>query len=361
MNIAKCILDGKVYSAQKFSELPPNEMSSKRKRLICPECGVPVFFRKASRSGQAACFGALPHAEGCIFATVKTQEWKIKGIEGAVGFSQDGKLGIDVDYIISKSKLLLGQMRNHDEGQIQASKALVVDAKKNTDVSIQLSMLLTSLVGLLDFRSFNEIIKPERNPSSAISDFFVNFKDVDSVSDEEVHGYWGVLSDARLGSDGSLWLNSGSVGDVSCVVPADMVDVFYKRYELEDEEDIAGAYVIVIGIKKVSQAGKKYVVALDVDYLAISPVGFVDDLKNRFFLNEKKRVAFFIKNNDKGFFDDQLGIKKKHYLDKSVAKEWRAKLVSEYHPDKNQGDETLDYDEILTFINKMYSRMVGKA
>lgn len=81
-----------------------------------------------------------------------------------------------------------------------------------------------------------------------------------------------------------------------------------------------------------------------------------------YFLNEKLRLAFFIKKHEKGFFDEELGIKKKHYLDKHAAKEWKNKLLKEFHPDKNiKNDHLLNYDEITSCINKIYTRMVGKA
>lgn len=83
--------------------------------------------------------------------------------------------------------------------------------------------------------------------------------------------------------------------------------------------------------------------------------------KDKYFISEKRKLAFFIKKHDKGIFDQELGIKKKHYMDKDAAKEWRTKFIKEFHPDKNQGDSSLDYDEITSCINKIYNRMVGKA
>lgn len=83
--------------------------------------------------------------------------------------------------------------------------------------------------------------------------------------------------------------------------------------------------------------------------------------KDKYFITEKRKLAFLLKKHEKGIFDEELGIKKKHYLDKAAAKEWKKKLAKDFHPDNNLGDTSLDFDEITQCINKIYSRMVGKA
>ncbi|WOG27656.1 hypothetical protein [Endozoicomonas sp. 8E] len=66
-------------------------------------------------------------------------------------------------------------------------------------------------------------------------------------------------------------------------------------------------------------------------------------------------------NNQKGIFDEELGIKKKHYIDAVAAKEWKKEYQAIFHPDKNTNDKTIDYDEVMQKINKIYNRMSGKA
>lgn len=83
--------------------------------------------------------------------------------------------------------------------------------------------------------------------------------------------------------------------------------------------------------------------------------------KDGYFVSEKRKLAFLLKRHEKGIFDEELGIKKRHYLDKAAAKEWKTKLAKEFHPDKNHGDVSLNYDEITSCINKIYRRMVGEA
>lgn len=80
-----------------------------------------------------------------------------------------------------------------------------------------------------------------------------------------------------------------------------------------------------------------------------------------FFKSEKHKLAFMIINHQGTLFDNELGIKKKHYVDKKTANEWKKKYQSIFHPDKNIDDDSLDYEMIMQRINKIHSRMVGKA
>ncbi|HCE2406268.1 TPA: hypothetical protein NG317_004551 [Vibrio parahaemolyticus] len=80
-----------------------------------------------------------------------------------------------------------------------------------------------------------------------------------------------------------------------------------------------------------------------------------------FFKSEKHKLAFMLLNKDGTIFDDELGIKKKHYIDKNAAKEWKKKYSLLFHPDKNKIEGSINYDDVMHKINKIYSRMVGKA
>lgn len=85
------------------------------------------------------------------------------------------------------------------------------------------------------------------------------------------------------------------------------------------------------------------------------------DNEDVFFKSEKHKLAFMIINHQGTIFDKELGIKKKHYLDKKTASAWKGEYQSLFHPDKNIGDNSLDYEMIMQKINKIHSRMVGNA
>jgi hypothetical protein len=360
MDIAKCVLDNQTYTSLEFSRLPPSELSTKRKQLVCLECQAAVFFRKASRNGQAACFGAFQHFQGCSLSLSEAQSLRSENPNKDVAHHSNEFVELDLTNTLQSDDGVVLAV-DKQAGNARDIIYSIDDLKPGPRIRRQLSATLKDLIFSEKFRAPSQEIESEGEASSAASQFFVNFKKIKVDRGEDLHGYFGMLTDARLSSEGALWLNSGGIGDVSCVIQAEMVDKFFQRYNLEDEEDLAGAYVIIIGELKVSQNGKKYISLTDVDYIDLIKIGPDRNLTDQFFLTKKAKKAFLLTHNQMGVFDGELGIKRKHYIDKDVAKEWRAKLASEFHPDKNQGDTSMDYDQILSCINKMYTRMVGKA
>ena len=73
MDTATCTENNHSYTAVEFSQLPPAELERKRRQLVCDDCGFVAFFRKLSRSGRGACFGARPHADGCEAAAADNE------------------------------------------------------------------------------------------------------------------------------------------------------------------------------------------------------------------------------------------------------------------------------------------------
>ena len=360
MDIAKCVLDNQTYTALEFSRLLPSELSTKRKHLVCIECQAAAFFRKASRNGQAACFGAFLHFGGCSLSSSDVQS--LSGEEPNkytdLHSNEFVKLNLTSELQSDTCAVMSGDSQASNTRDIIYSTD---DLKPGLRIRRQLSATLKGLILSEKFRASSQEVEREGAAPSTANHFFVNFKKIKIDQDEEVHGYCGILTDARLSSEGSLWLNSGGVENVSCVIQAEMVDKFFQRYHLEDEEDLAGAYVIIIGSLKISPNGKRYIRLTDIDYIDLIKVKINKNLSDQFFLTKKSKKAFLLTHNQMGIFDEDLGIKRKHYIDKDVAKDWRARLLREFHPDKNQGDSSMDYDQILSSINKMYNRMVGKA
>jgi hypothetical protein len=80
-----------------------------------------------------------------------------------------------------------------------------------------------------------------------------------------------------------------------------------------------------------------------------------------FFLSQKRKWAFCILKNDKGDLDNELGITRKHFINKDLAKKWRNRMINEFHPDKNTLEPQENLVMITQKINKMYERMVGNA
>jgi hypothetical protein len=103
---------------------------------------------------------------------------------------------------------------------------------------------------------------PERGEIAA-RNFFVPILDVTVQYVGQFRRYWGLLSDARYHNDQQLWLNGGGRDNVSFCVQRDHIAEILQRYRIDDEEDFAGAYVLVTGMLQISRQGKRYCVVND--------------------------------------------------------------------------------------------------
>ena len=82
--------------------------------------------------------------------------------------------------------------------------------------------------------------------------------------------------------------------------------------------------------------------------------------KNRdsYFISEKHKLEFCILKHEGNYLDEELGITRRHYIDKDIAKEWRNKMQKIFHDDKNFDTER--YKKVSSKINKIYERMIGE-
>lgn len=133
----------------------------------------------------------------------------------------------------------------------------------------RLSTLLKNLMHGDGFRNSDQLIAMPAG-EFRVRDFFVEFPDIDGGHEREYRGYWGMISDARVDGNGSLWLNSGGRDDVSIVIQDELLKDFGQRFGANDVEDLAGAYVLFLGELRVSQNGKAYLPCNDIQSISVS-------------------------------------------------------------------------------------------
>lgn len=263
MDTAICTEDGHTYTSVEFSRLDPSQLERKRRQLVCEECRFPAFFRKASRSGRGACFGARPHAEGCDLAAVDN-EIRLPGaaddedeafnagdrivVELAFG-GQGGEVHLDAD----------GRGPRRPRG----GRYVGEDGPRAANMHRRLSTLLRMLVTAPNFRYSDQVIAVANQPELPARDFFVNLSDVTPQYVGQFRGFWGQLTDAREGLEGVLWLNSGGRTDASFCLPAEHRQEIMERFRLDEEEEFSGSYVLVLGTLRVSRNGKMFCVIED--------------------------------------------------------------------------------------------------
>lgn len=258
MYAAKCTEDGVTYAAVDFAKLPAQDLNRKRRFLECAECGGPAFFRKASRSGRAPCFGARPHAPNCGSAAPEySPDEDGRGDYQDQLFNAGNRIVVDLNYGAAGAPVVqeaggLPPNRNR-RGRFEGD-----GNRPQARMHRRLSSLLRNLIEIPAFQQSNQILEIEGYQEIAVKDFFVPLLDVTSDYRNRFRGYWGMLSDGRKAYDGTLWLNSGGRDSISFCLDEHLVAPLFQRYGLEDEEDLAGAYILVLGSPSVSQRNKVY-------------------------------------------------------------------------------------------------------
>lgn len=269
MDIARCTEDGQIYTAVTFATLHPIDLERMRQQLTCPECDGPAFFRKASRSGRAACFGARPHHDGCGLAA-QDSEQVIEGEDTDLDVLNNPaeRIVVDLAYGVQPREI----HGDPHEGTGRAGRApRYVGGNPRPDARMhrRLSSLLRTLIEAPHFARSHQLLEIAGQPEIAVCDFFVPLLAANPSMQGRMRGWWGLISDAKDGGDGSLWLNSGGRGMISFCIPVEMRAQVLDRFRPEDNEQLAGAYVLVIGDLRISQNGKMYCVIESPNHIAI--------------------------------------------------------------------------------------------
>lgn len=269
MDIARCTENGLVYTAATFATLHPNDLERMRQQLTCPECSGPAFYRKASISGRAACFGARPHHDACSLAA-QDSEHVIEGEGTDLDVLNNPAERIVVDLAFgAPAREVHGDL---EEGAGRAGRApryVGGNPRPNARMHRRLSSLLRTLIEAPHFARSNQLLEIAGQPEISVCDFFVPLTQVDKLMQGRIRGWWGLISDAKVGGDESLWLNGGGRGMLSCCIPYELRTQVLGRFRLDDIEQLAGAYVLVIGDLRISQHGKMYCVIDSPNHIAI--------------------------------------------------------------------------------------------
>lgn len=83
--------------------------------------------------------------------------------------------------------------------------------------------------------------------------------------------------------------------------------------------------------------------------------------KDGCFKSERHKLVFMLSKYESGAFNEELGITRRHFVDKTLAKTWMGEMQKKFHPDKNQDIKNdIDFTEVSKGINKAYGEMVGR-
>tara|TARA_B100000424_G_C22896338_1_gene476729 strand:+ start:252 stop:1070 length:819 start_codon:yes stop_codon:yes gene_type:complete len=258
MDVAKCTINDTSYYVVDFSELPEEELSAKRRALVCTGCGNQAYFKRAAISGQGACFGARPHAKDCKFATPEIEE--IKGeLEDRSALSNPGNhIILDLQYGAHESaNVTLGDPEGSANPRgmryTNESSGRVANSRR------RLSTVLKTLINSDGFRQSEATIEVSQEITMKIKDFFVNFNVVGDDYVEKYRGFWGLIYDTGDDPNGGLWLNTGRSDKLSILVVSEKYAEFKERFKLFSSQSPEGMHVLVIGQLLKSSKGKLYI------------------------------------------------------------------------------------------------------
>lgn len=271
MDVALCTLDNHIYTSTQFSQLPFPEMSEKRRNLVCPECNGPAFFRRQTRNGRAACFGARPHQPTCeLSALDETRVIYGQGEIAEVIYNPGERIVVDLNFGAQQhvhAEPNPGPVRGGGRAGIHIGD----NAANNARMHRRLSTLLRTLIESPDFSASQQILEV-LGKEIQVRHFFVPLLDIQSHHLDSTKGFWGMLSDVGRDQNGTMWLNSGGRSNISFCIDNNSYTQICERYNINEEEDFSGAYILVIGEAKVSQYGKVYCSIQDPNMVCLRPV-----------------------------------------------------------------------------------------
>lgn len=270
MDVAFCTEDGSQYSVNQFAALAPDVIQRKRRFLMClgTGCQAQAYYRKASRSGQAACFGAY-HTEGCEFAAFPNADIGLHGGEDEDVLVNDGSL-IVLDLNYGAAPEARGPVEPGMPNPRVGGGRHLGPGRREAVAHRRLSTILRNLITTESFRNSTQQIRFEDRDVGPVNQFFKNFLNVEPVDQNRYKGYWGFISHARYDEGMALWLNTGSRGELSCVIRREIVPEFLGRFGLsEPEEELAGAHILLLGTLQVSGWGKPYIALDDISGITV--------------------------------------------------------------------------------------------
>ena len=267
MEFARCTQNDVIYTAQQFAVLPPGDLSDRRRSLTCTECGGRAFFRSQSRNDRGACFGALPHADGCQLSAAQTAAHES-------GHTQRGhrpaqRLVVDFEYGAPVQGDRTTQAPDAESVRT-LNEAVARPGLNHTQVQhMRLRPLLRLLTSPTPYETAPQWVDVAGFGTFTVADFFVPFEAAAPMHNYQWHGFFGQLVSAQFDEAKTLWLNTGGYASPGICISEQFVAELFSRFGISDQRQLAGARVLVFGTMQISHLGKRFVVLEDLSHISI--------------------------------------------------------------------------------------------
>lgn len=270
MEFARCTQNDLIYHAERFSGLPTEDLSEKRRHLVCPECGGHAFFRKETRNDREACFGARPHAGRCRSKAADAAA-SANGQADAYGplVQPAQRLVVDFQYGAPAQANQPVQAGAIDNCWAPDEPATGSGCKTNRVQHVRLRPLLRMLTSPTPFQTLPQLVDVAGFGKFAMTDFFVSFEAAAPMHSYKLHGFFGQVANAQFDQANTLWLNSRGHANLSICIPVQHVAELYSRFGISDQEVFVGASVLAFGTLQISPLGKRYIVLGDLSHITV--------------------------------------------------------------------------------------------
>ncbi len=257
MESAFCATNKKNYDIANFTALSDTDLERLRRNLFCIECGEKGFYRKKSRDGKPACFGAY-HKDDCEFKSKDSDSrYDPETTEDVHQISTNNQI-IDINFDTYTSSQLIQQPTGRPTPAANTgshSKKHTEPTAQNRNMTRGLRTLLRMLMKTDTFAQSDIGINVGKYTYHA-KKLFVNFTDINESHIDKWRGYWGMISHSN---SEITWLNTANEKDVS--IPVANIKIYLSdTFGVQSEESYEGAYVLVFGWLNISKTkGKWYI------------------------------------------------------------------------------------------------------
>ncbi len=275
MDIIKCTLDDKIYKVSDFEQLEESDLAKKRRFLECNKCGGMGFFRKASKSGQGACFGARPHLDNCDFSSHEndningdlTKEYKEL-------INSDKEIVLDFEYGTVKNQHVVEIENNAISKNNNGGKYSSQNGTAESSIYRRLSTLLRNLVYQEDFFKDSKQRITFNKYTYHAGNFFIQASYItqdyfQKINERSYRAVWSMISHANSTDEKTFWINTGGNNKFSILIDNQVHDDFIERFKVNELEDLSGKYILVISQLKNSSNNKIYSIPKDISYITV--------------------------------------------------------------------------------------------
>lgn len=286
MDKAYCTVDEKEWNADAFYALPPTEIQSKRRSLLCTECKGDAWFRRSSYGNDVPHFCAH-HLENCSLGT--SYETVGEGDENKAIPASDPDSGIVLDLGLTQHydidvKILDDTSETSSQGKRLTAEKNVGGGNLKYPAHFTLKNLLYKLVQSkgscyadkgVRFKDqfFNDL--PERG-----AELFVEFIKVAPWMDGARRIFWGFISDVRQTRDGKIWLNAGNIkSGLSICINGDISSDFKEQFKVKNSiDELDGCHALIIGTCTYATTGKPMLRCGELSYIVLRRYKFDQEL-----------------------------------------------------------------------------------